>query len=366
MIIIGRRTYRKIITTPELIEQINPKNQELVDKFLKNFKTKRSEQSVNVYKSNMNIFMVWVLIYADNKLFTDLKKIDMQDFFDYAIEELKWNSSRYSSFHSCLSSFSNFIETFYDERYPDFRNLMKFIEKVPKQIARKKSIFTLEDLNKLMIYLESQELWQECCLLSLIMATGARVSELNRFHVSIIDLNHTAFDDIFLETTEESRVKGRGVHGKSILRYIIKDLFVPHYLKWLPIREKILKDNNKEHDFLFIKLDKNNIGDPAVVGTFRSWMKKWDEQLTQPWYPHAGRHTWTTYLKSVVGLEPELIQYLQNWQNMEMISVYDDSTAKTREFKNLAKLKENLIQQSKIKESYIVKDNDSEEDEVFV
>ena len=32
----GRETYRKIITSPELIEQINPENVKLMERFLKN------------------------------------------------------------------------------------------------------------------------------------------------------------------------------------------------------------------------------------------------------------------------------------------------------------------------------------------
>ena len=31
----GRKTFRKVITSPELIEQINPKNVKLMNRFLK-------------------------------------------------------------------------------------------------------------------------------------------------------------------------------------------------------------------------------------------------------------------------------------------------------------------------------------------
>ena len=49
----GRETYRKIITSPELTAQINPKNMQFVERFLKNFATKRSPKSVTVYRSNL-------------------------------------------------------------------------------------------------------------------------------------------------------------------------------------------------------------------------------------------------------------------------------------------------------------------------
>lgn len=54
----ARKTFKKIITSEELISQINPENKKLADRFLKNFATKRSETSVKVYKSNFNIFFL--------------------------------------------------------------------------------------------------------------------------------------------------------------------------------------------------------------------------------------------------------------------------------------------------------------------
>ena len=36
----------------------------------------------------------------------------------------------------------------------------------------------------------------------------ARASELVRFTTTMIDEDHTAFEDLFLETTEEMQVKG--------------------------------------------------------------------------------------------------------------------------------------------------------------
>lgn len=54
----GRETFRKVITSPELIAEINPKNIQLAERFLKNFSTKRSPNSVISYKSNLNIFFL--------------------------------------------------------------------------------------------------------------------------------------------------------------------------------------------------------------------------------------------------------------------------------------------------------------------
>jgi len=308
-----------------------------VDRFLKNFRTKRSSRSADSYESNYNIFFVWNLLYNNNKFFIDIKKLELMDFFDFAVTELKWSPNRYSQVWSSLSVFSDFIENMMDEQYPNFRNIVKKIGKLEKEPVRKKSVFTKEEMDGLMTWLDEKQLVQEKCLLSLMLSSGARVSELNRFDINIIDLNNTAFDGLFLETTEDMQVKGRGVSGKKIRRYIIKDIFVPNYLEWLPLREEIMKKNNQEHNSLFIKRD----GTPAQVTTLRSWMEKWDDQLEKPWYPHAARHYWTTSCISM-GLDKALVQELQNWQSDSMVKIYDDSTAKDKKWKGLDNFKANL------------------------
>lgn len=337
----GRETYRKVITSPELISQINPKNQMLVDRFLKNFATKRSPNSVISYRSNFNIFFCWNLLYNDNEEFVKIKKYEMLDFFDFCCTELKWGSARYAQMHSSLCSLSDWIENVYDEKYPNFRNIVKKIEKLPKEAVRKKSVFKKEELDKLMDWLGGQGKANEQCLLALIMSSGSRASELLRFTTDMIDENHTAFDGLFLETTEDIRVKGRGVNGKYIPRYLIKDIFLPYYKKWLPIREQIMKETGKTHNFIFIRSD----GEPAQVSTIRSWMEKWDNVLEKHWYPHAGRHFWCSYLLSI-GLEKQLVQELQAWSSDALVDIYNDNTAKDMKWKGLDKLRAALEQES--------------------
>lgn len=333
----GRKTFRKVITSPELTEQINPDNMKLANRFLKNFATKRSPNSVVSYRSNLTIFFTWNLLENDNKFFVDVKKRELMEFFDYCVTELKWGSQRFAQMHSSLSSFSRFIETFYDDEYPLFRNLLPKIEKPVKEAVRKKSVFSKDELDKLMSWLGENGKVNEQCLLATMMASGARISELGRFTVSMIDENHTAFDGLFLETTEEMRVKGRGTSGKHINRYLIKDLFLPYYKKWLPIREKIMKEHGKNHDYVFIT--KN--GDPAGVSTFNGWIEKWDTVLDKHLYAHSIRHFWTTYLLSF-GLEKEFVQSLQSWSSDTLVDLYNDATVKDRKWKNLDKLRDAL------------------------
>jgi site-specific recombinase XerD len=345
-----RKTFRKVITSPELIAQINPENKKLMERFLKNCSTKKSPNTVVNYRSNLNIFFCYLIREGINIPFIELKKMDFMDFFDYAILELHWGSERFSNCHSCLSSFSRWIErSFEGEKYEKFRNLLPYIEKPVKELTRKKSVFTQEETDNLMNWLGEEGRIQEQCLLALMLGSGARRNELERFKTSLIDENNLAFDGLFLETTEEMQVKGRGVNGKHIKRYIIKDIFLPYYHKWLPIREQIMKDNGEEHDSIFIL--KN--GKPASATTFKNWLDRWDKYTTKkfnkPTYFHLFRHRWTTYL-SGIGVEKELIQELQDWSSDTLVSLYNDSTAKDRKWKGLDKLKIALEQDKQDKQ----------------
>lgn len=342
---VARKTFRKQITTEELKAEINPQNLKLAERFLKNFSTRSSEKSVKVYKSNFNIFFCWNLIYNDNKFFTDIKKIDLMDFFDYCINELKWSSNRFTNMRSSLSSLSTFIENILDEDYPNFRNLVEKISKPPKETVREKTILTDKQINKLMNHLTQNKLTQQACFLALAFGSGARISELFRFDIDIIDIENTVIDGVFIETLDKIQIKGHGRNGKKELRYIVKDIFVPRYLEWLKEREVIMKENGKDHNFLFIKID----GDPCTEDIARRWMSSWGKFLTQDietnpsgneihFYAHCIRHLTVSWL-SRCGIESELIVEIFKWTSPEMFMIYNDNTMKDKQWKNLDKIK---------------------------
>ena len=336
----GRKTFRKVITSPELTAQINKDNIKLMERFLKNFATKRSPKSVTVYRSNLIIFLTWNLLYNENKLFTDIRKIEYADFFDFCVSELRWNANRYHQCHSSLSSFSAWIENYFDEDYPQFRNLLPKIEKPSKEAIREKTILKEEDIDKIFSILEEENRTQEQCLLALAISCGARVSELAQFTLSLIDEENTVFDGLFLETTEKIRTKGSGVQGKMLKKYILKDMFLPYYHKWLAERDEIIKKTNQDHDFIFITKD----GSPANADRLRDWISTWGDIIEQPIYPHSLRHYQISLLKRL-GIDDDLIVYLTGWAEgtgHTMISIYNDNELTDTQFACLDNLKKFL------------------------
>lgn len=334
----GRKTFRKVITSDEKWEMVSSKNKKLMDRFLKEKKTRCSQNTIDGYTSDLKIFFTWNMEENDNKFFVDIKKIEFSDFFAFCVSDLKWGSSRFARVRSCLSSLSEFIIKFYDEDYPTYRNvILKAIEQMPKEPRRKKTILSEEQINDLLQHLLDKGKEQEACFLALAISSGARKSELLRFDVDLIDENNTAFDDIFIETKEKIKTKGRK-DGKYIYKYIIKDMFMPYYKKWLVKRKEILDKNGMEdNNKLFIKSN----GQPITVDGVEYWVETWGKYLNVDFYLHSLRHYTCTYLARL-GLEQELIVEIFGWSTSDMYNVYCDLTAKDRKWKGLEKLRDAL------------------------
>ena len=329
-----RKTFRNKITSPELTKQINPKNIELMNRFLKEKSTRTSDKTIVVYESNMTMFFTWNLLHNNNKFFIDIKKLEFADFFSFAVDELKIGSSKQNNMRSVLSSFSAFIEKFYDDDYPNFRNvILRVVESSPKEIRREKTILTDEQIEGLLSYLKEHDK-QQACWLALAVTCGARFSELLSFELDMIDENRTAFGDLFLETTRQLKTKGRGKFGKLLYKYILREKFLPYYREWLIEREAIMKEKGLQHNFLFIKTD----GTPATGATVRAWVSEFEKYLKVPFYSHALRHYMTTML-SKKNIPPMIIKDLMGWSSLELVSVYDDSTIGSRNYPELENLR---------------------------
>ena len=332
-----RTTYHLKITSDKLIKKINKHNIDLMNKFLKDKSRTTSETTLVVYKSNMEMFFCWNVSHNDNKLFTDIKKIEFSDFFVFMTDELKLGSARLNNIRSTLSSFSNFIEKFYDSDYPNFRNvILRVVESAPKEERREKTILTDEQIEGLMLHLKETDT-QKACWLALAVCSGARFAELLRFETTHIDINRTAFGDLFLETTKQIKTKGRGKTGKLLYKYILRDKFMPYYLAWVGERQKIMSEKGKTHDFMFIKSN----GEPLSQSAVRGWLEGFEKFLGVPFYPHSVRHFLVTML-SKKNIPPILIKELMGWSSAQMVEVYDDTTARDRNYPELDFLKGNI------------------------
>ena len=73
----GRATYKKTITDEDTIEKISKENKKLINLFIKEKSRSCSDKTIAVYKSELNIFFCWNVLYNENTYFPDIKKYEL-------------------------------------------------------------------------------------------------------------------------------------------------------------------------------------------------------------------------------------------------------------------------------------------------
>ena len=120
---------------PEITEQeylaCNPVNRELVEDFLSN-STELSERTLVSYRSNLKIWLNWIRKNLDNKEHTKIKPREYLKYQNWLLE-LGHSSSDITNKRAAISSLNNYIEVYYTEDYPDFRNFINKSIKKPEQ-----------------------------------------------------------------------------------------------------------------------------------------------------------------------------------------------------------------------------------------
>ena len=142
-----------------------------------------------------------------------------------------------ASLKSAISSLANCIEVLDEDLYPNFRNLIKSLEPVHKELVREKTVLTDEQVEECLSKLSSQGQHQIACALALSLASGMRKAELTRMKVEFFDEKHLVFDDKMYKTGI-IKTKGRGSSGKQIPKYVLRDKFQPYFEAWMKQREE--------------------------------------------------------------------------------------------------------------------------------
>jgi integrase len=313
-----RKTNRALITTQEEIDKILPENKELMEDFLNYLETTdRSPKSIVVYKSNLNIFFVWLMKNARNKDFVDIKKRDIMNFQNFLIKE-GLSSSRIRVLRSSLSSLSNFIECILDEeeKYENFRNIINKIPAPNLQAVREKTVVSDDELDHLLKMLVQKNKIQIACFVAMAAYSGARKSELVQYKRSFF-VDENVKNGLYI--TPEIRTKGRGVAGKPLKKYVIKNK-VDYYIQlWDKEREKL----GVSIDDLFVVKRENGFR-AAKSETIEWWMKICGDILGKPCYAHSLRHFFVSSLRRS-NIPLDVIKDIVGHASSEVTAIYDDN-----------------------------------------
>lgn len=317
----GRKTVYNNITSPELIEQILPENKQLSEDFLEYLQSiDRSPNTIDQYKSDLQIFWVWNLQNNNNKPFIKITKREFAKFQNYCLNTWEWSSNRVRRVKSVLSSLSNYIENILDEEeeYEGYRAIIRKIESPVKENVREKTVFEPDELQKLLDHLVEQGKYMQACILALAMYSGRRKAELPRFKVSYFDEENVFLGSLY-KTPEKVKTKGRGSHGKMLDLYVLKREFDPYLKLWLKQRE----DNGIMSEWLFPS--KDNQDEPIKPETLDNWVDTYTRFLGKDFYWHSLRHFFTTQCLKA-NLPSSVIQEIIGWESADMVNLYNDTT----------------------------------------
>ena len=317
----SRKTIINSITSPELIAQINPDNARLKDDFLEYLKSvQRSPGTIAGYRNDLEIFFVWVLQNAKNKLFVDVSKRDLVAFQNWMINENKNSPSRVRRIKAAISSLSNFVENILDDEpeFRGFRSIVRKIENPALQPVREKTVWEDEELEDLLNKLVEKQAYDRACYLALAMYSGRRKSELCRFRVSDFDDDKLVCDGALYKSSP-IKTKGRG-GGKYIACYTLAKKFKPYLQMWLDERKRI----GLESEWLFPL--KANPAEHIGVATANSWANTFTRLSGRDFYAHSIRHYFTTSLARA-GIPDGVIQSIVAWESSDMVRLYTDIEA---------------------------------------
>lgn len=310
----------KGLTSPELLEKVNPANTQLRDDFLDYLRSlKRSPGTINGYENDLNIYFCWLLQNADNKSFEKVTKRELVRFQNWLGDNGN-SPSRIRRIKSAISSLSNYIEAILDteEEYAGFRSIVRKIESPALQPVREKTVLTDEQIQFLLDTLIRKGSIEKACALALALYSGRRKAELARFRVSDFSDDMIVCDGALYKSAP-IQTKGRSL-GKYIPCYTLVKNFKPYLDLWMEYRE--------QHDIQseWLLPDPEDSSEQLKIGTLNSWAVSFSRILGVDFYWHSCRHHYTTHLVKA-GIPDGVIAEIVGWSDVGLVKVYTDIDA---------------------------------------
>ena len=314
-----RTTVYNKLTDKKDIEDINKENIGLMNEFLDYLESvDRSEKTIYQYEKDLNIFFVWNLKNNNNKFFVDIKKRDFIKFQKTALNEYKWSPARIKRVKSCISSLSNYVESFLDDEFEDYRSVIKKIESPVNEKVRDKSIIPDDKIELLLNTLTREKRYEQACAIAVAAYSGMRKAELLLMKDEYFDDNHIVYDGA-MYMTDKIRTKGRGKQGKQLNKYILIGA-KPYIDNWINYK----KDNGLNSEWLFVFKENGTVHKRKSLDF---WNKHMSEIIGMPFYWHSLRHYLTSRLIRM-NIPEEVIKEFNGWSDISLVSYYNDNDLK--------------------------------------
>lgn len=306
-------------------KEINDTNKELIEDFLS--QKHLSKKTIKQYTSASKIFARWIhenLKPKGEVTIPQLRPRDARRYQDYLItNDIGSDGVRFK--RSVVSSLCGFIELYYDDEYPDFRNIYsKAIPNVPKSKVKEKIPLTTNEINKIVEELEKREEWQKIAYVLFTYSTGCRREESRQLLREIKDYEVVEKEDkdgnikrYYL--THSIRAKGKGLEGKKRkFKFDEKAMFA--IKRWLEYRdEKYGRDDNP---YVFVSNSKDGLRQVSE-NTFNNWCNSFSDFIDgKKVHPHLFRSSRATNAVIEEGKDIKAVQKLLGHNSSETTEIY--------------------------------------------
>lgn len=318
--------------TDEITEEewltVNKFNREMVQDYLDN-QTHLSPKSLNAYRSALRIFFLWVKQNLKDKDCVEIKK---KEFLRY----INWLANRSMSEaaikfkKSSVSALNKFIENYYEDEYPLFRNYVTSEMQIPKtgKVFEKEPLAP-DEINHLCEVLAEREEWQKLAYVKFTYSTGCRRAESRQLLKEVVNYEPkketiTILDEDGTEQTVESvsykthdiRCKGRSRAGKIRKLQFGQDV-MDSFNKWLNIR------GEDDCPYMFVVKTKDGCVRQVGEGIFNDWcIDEFSEIVGRRTTPHNFRRSRATNLVVYDHRALETAQKLLGHESSETTQMY--------------------------------------------
>ena len=281
-------------------------NRNMLEEFLAN-STELSKQTVKVYESNLRIWFVWVAENLANKKQLEVKPLEYKRFQNWLVSR-GCSSSDVNNKRAAISSLNGYIEIYYHDEYPTFRNFInKSIKRPPKAAVHDKEPLTKAEFNHLIEVLTERKEWQKIAYLMFTLDTGCRRAESRQLLKSVVNaapvVKRKDEREVLFYQTHPVRCKGSGSVGK-VRRFTFSEATMSALKKWLEHRGA----DDCEH--MFVTHYDGRIRQVSET-LFNAWAKAvFAKIIGRRAHPHLLRCSRATQLSIEEGKDIKVLQKL--------------------------------------------------------
>ena len=300
--------------TDEQWGSINKENHTKVEEFLRE-SIQLSDETLKQYRSALHIFFWWVKENAEDKSFYDIKSRDYLLYQNY-LSRRGLSSSAIRIKRSAISSFNGYVEVYYQDQYPNFRNFINKKILAPMQVfVNEKKPLDLDEYKSLCDKLEEMEKWQELAYLKFSFSTGARRNEVRQLLKEIVTYEPRIVGDNKIYATHDIRCKGMGKTGKIRKLQMDEDAFLA-IKKWLTIR------GDDDCPYVFVA-NQNGVVKQVSSEALNNWCGSLFTKLVgRRVHPHAIRETRATTMVMEQSKDIKVVQKLLGHLSSSTSEIY--------------------------------------------